>query len=144
MEPIFAAERAAGARQAKKARGLNPGRPSKLPAGQRAALAARMTARAETGESVEDIAAAFGISRPTLYRELQRHAAETGQNLTAKGREEMSAQDVARAAALLYKGIDMETVAEGFGVDRATLSRELIKHRAETDTRHPKRTTATP
>jgi DNA invertase Pin-like site-specific DNA recombinase len=69
MERIYMLERAAGARAAKEARGLPTGRPPKLIPQQRAAAAAMIAA----GTTPEDVAAGFGISRATLYRELRKH-----------------------------------------------------------------------
>jgi DNA invertase Pin-like site-specific DNA recombinase len=69
MERIYMLERAAGARAAKEARGLPTGRPPKLIPQQQAAAAAMIKA----GTKPEDVAAGFGISRATLYRELRKH-----------------------------------------------------------------------
>ncbi|HEY0936702.1 MAG TPA: recombinase family protein [Trebonia sp.] len=75
MERVFMLERAASARASKKARGLNPGRPPKLSPAQRAAAAAMVDQGADRG----DVAAGFGISRATLYRELAKHRQTTSQ-----------------------------------------------------------------
>ncbi|MEU7631707.1 recombinase family protein [Nocardia sp. NPDC049220] len=69
MERVFMRERAAHAREVASASGVRAGRPRKLTsdqlAGARAALAA--------GQKPDAVAAAFGVSRATLYR----HLAET-------------------------------------------------------------------
>ena len=62
-------ERAAGARNAKEARGLPAGRPTKLNATTRAGAAQRI----KDGAFPEQVAAELGVSRSTLYRELRKH-----------------------------------------------------------------------
>lgn len=71
MERIFMLERAAGARAAKDARGLPQGRPSKLTRPQRARLLLVWEGK-DDDTRPEDVAADYGISRATLYRELTR------------------------------------------------------------------------
>lgn len=65
-------ERRAAAKSARKARGLDIGRPRKLSADQ-AALAERMRAG---GEPVPVIAEALGVSRATMYRALAEREAK--------------------------------------------------------------------
>jgi len=66
MERVFMRERAAHAREVAAAKGKQPGRPRKLTPGQ---LAAARAALADE-QHVEQVAAAFGVSRATLYRYL--------------------------------------------------------------------------
>ncbi len=66
MERVFKRERAAHAREVAAAKGARPGRPRKLTPTQ---MAAARAARA-AGQSVEQVASAFGVSRATLYRHL--------------------------------------------------------------------------
>lgn len=65
MERVFMRERAAHAREVA-AEGKQPGRPRKLDANQLAAARAALAAQ----QPVDQVAAAFGISRATLYRNL--------------------------------------------------------------------------
>ncbi|MFD8003859.1 helix-turn-helix domain-containing protein [Streptomyces mirabilis] len=73
MERIYILERAVGARAAKEARGLPTGRPAKLNATTRAGAAQRI----KDGAIPEQVAAEFGVSRSTVYRELRRHREST-------------------------------------------------------------------
>jgi DNA invertase Pin-like site-specific DNA recombinase len=66
MERVFMRERAAHAREVAAAKGKQPGRPRKLDANQLAAARAALDA----GQPVDQVAAAFGVSRATLYRNL--------------------------------------------------------------------------
>ncbi|MGO4612684.1 recombinase family protein [Nocardia sp. 2YAB30] len=66
MERVFMRERAAHAREVAAARGVRAGRPRKLTDAQ---LAAARAALADE-QPVEQVAAAFGVSRATLYRYL--------------------------------------------------------------------------
>lgn len=66
MERVFMLERAAHAREVAAAKGKLPGRPRKLDAGQRAAARAALDA----GQNAGQVAAAFKVSRATLYRNL--------------------------------------------------------------------------
>lgn len=70
MERVFMRERAAHARAVAQAKGKQPGRPRKLDPNQLAAAKAAHTA----GQSVNQVSAAFGISRATLYRHLAEAA----------------------------------------------------------------------
>lgn len=72
MERVFMRERAAHAREVAAAKGTAPGRPRKLDSNQLAAARAALAA----DQSVDQVAAAFGVSRATLYRHL---------NVTEKG-----------------------------------------------------------
>lgn len=74
LELELGRERRAAAKAARRARGLPMGRPRALTA-QTAALAQRMRA---SGEPVPVIAAACGVSVPTIYRALAAGAAEGG------------------------------------------------------------------
>ncbi len=65
----FMAERAAHARAVAAAKGKQPGRPRKLNSNQLAAARAALAA----DQSVEAVAAAFDVSRSTLYRHLADH-----------------------------------------------------------------------
>ncbi|NUV64310.1 recombinase family protein [Streptomyces sp. CAI-85] len=71
MERTYMLERAAGARAAKEARGLPQGRPSKLTAAQRGRLLVAWEHRVPETRP-EEIAADYGVSRATLYREIAR------------------------------------------------------------------------
>lgn len=73
MERVFMHERAAHAREVAAARGVRAGRPRKLTTDQLAAAQAALGA----GQKPESVAAAFGVSRATLYRYLAE-AAEVG------------------------------------------------------------------
>ncbi|MGO4614720.1 recombinase family protein [Nocardia sp. 2YAB30] len=66
MERVFMRERAAHAREVAAAKGKQPGRPRKLTDGQLAAARAALAA----DQPIERVAAAFGVSRATLYRYL--------------------------------------------------------------------------
>lgn len=66
MERVFMRERAAHAREVAQAKGKLPGRPRKLDVNQLAAARAALNA----GQAVDQVAAAFGVSRATLYRNL--------------------------------------------------------------------------
>ncbi|MGY4103804.1 recombinase family protein [Nocardia sp. R16R-3T] len=66
MERVFMLERAAHAREVAAAKGVRAGRPRKLTAGQLAAAQAALAAE----QRPEAVAAAFGVSRATLYRYL--------------------------------------------------------------------------
>lgn len=72
MERIFMRERAAHAREVAAVRGAKAGRPRKLTADQLAAAQAALAAE----QRPDAVAAAFGVSRATLYRYLAE-AAET-------------------------------------------------------------------
>ncbi|MFI6920831.1 helix-turn-helix domain-containing protein [Nonomuraea spiralis] len=72
-------ERAAGARAAEEARDLPTGRPPKMTAQQRAAVAAMLA----SGIRAEDVAAGFGIAKSTLYRALSRQREEAQAALLA-------------------------------------------------------------
>lgn len=71
MERVFMRERAAHAREVARAKGKLPGRPRKLDANQLTAARAALDA----GQQVDQVAAAFGVSRATLYRNLAEPAA---------------------------------------------------------------------
>jgi DNA invertase Pin-like site-specific DNA recombinase len=71
MERIFMLERVQDARAAKVKRGKRSGPKPKLSPAQRQALAALM-ADEERSSTAGDVAAGFGISRATLYRELAK------------------------------------------------------------------------
>ncbi|OBB45802.1 recombinase family protein [Nocardia sp. 852002-51244_SCH5132740] len=73
MERVFMRERAAHAREVAAAKGARAGRPRKLTASQLAAAQAALGA----GQKPESVAAAFSVSRATLYRYLAE-AAEAG------------------------------------------------------------------
>lgn len=73
MERVFMHERAAHAREVAAARGVRAGRPRKLTTNQLAAAQAALGA----GQKPESVAAAFGVSRATLYRYLAE-ATEAG------------------------------------------------------------------
>jgi DNA invertase Pin-like site-specific DNA recombinase len=62
-------ERVAHAREIATAKGKQSGRPRKLDPNQLAAACAALAAN----QSVEQVAAAFGVSRATLYRHLTQH-----------------------------------------------------------------------
>lgn len=66
MDRVFMRERAAHAREVARAKGTLPGRPRKLDATQLAAARAAL----DTGQTVDQVAADFGVSRATLYRNL--------------------------------------------------------------------------
>lgn len=66
MELVFMRERAAHARSVAEAKGKLPGRPRKLDDRQVTAAQAAVDA----GQSPDEVAAAFGVSRATLYRHL--------------------------------------------------------------------------
>lgn len=66
MERVFMRERAAHAREVAAAKGVRAGRPRKLTADQLAAAQAALAA----DQRPESVAAAFGVSRATLYRYL--------------------------------------------------------------------------
>lgn len=66
MERVFMRERAAHARAVAEARGKRAGRPRKLSPAQVAAAQAAVAA----GQHVDEVAAAFQVSRATLYRHL--------------------------------------------------------------------------
>ncbi len=66
MELVFMRERAAHARSVAEAKGKLPGRPRKLDDRQVAAAQAAVDA----GQPPDEVAAAFGVSRATLYRHL--------------------------------------------------------------------------
>ncbi|MFE2699543.1 hypothetical protein [Streptomyces mirabilis] len=68
MERIYVLERAAGARDAKEARGLPTGRPAKLNATTRAGAAPRIN-----GAIPEQVAAELCVGRSALYRDLRKH-----------------------------------------------------------------------
>lgn len=72
MERVFMAERAAHARAVAAAKGKQPGRPRKLDPNQLAAASAALAAK----QSVEQVAAAFDVSRATLYRYIAERADE--------------------------------------------------------------------
>ncbi|MBO0879079.1 MAG: recombinase family protein [Mycobacterium sp.] len=69
MERVFMRERAAHARDVAQSKGKLPGRPRKLDTNQLAAAQSALNA----GQPVEQVAAAFGVSRATLYRNLTEH-----------------------------------------------------------------------
>jgi DNA invertase Pin-like site-specific DNA recombinase len=71
MERVFMRERAAHGREVARAKGKLPGRPRKLDANQLTAARAALDA----GQQVDQVAAAFGVSRATLYRNLAEPAA---------------------------------------------------------------------
>jgi DNA invertase Pin-like site-specific DNA recombinase len=71
MERVFMRERAAHAREVARAKGKPPGRPRKLDANQLTAARAALDA----GQQVDQVAAAFDVSRATLYRNLAEPAA---------------------------------------------------------------------
>jgi DNA invertase Pin-like site-specific DNA recombinase len=73
MERVFMRERAAHARAAAAAKGKRAGRPRKLSPAQVAAARAAVAA----GQHVDQVAAAFKVSRATLYRNLPDPAAIT-------------------------------------------------------------------
>ncbi|MDE1675195.1 recombinase family protein [Nocardia gipuzkoensis] len=73
MERVFMRERAAHAREVAAAKGKQPGRPRKLTDGQLAAARAALAA----DQPIDQVAAAFGVSRATLYRYLAE-ATDTG------------------------------------------------------------------
>lgn len=75
MERVFANERAAHAREVARAQGRHVGRPKKLD--EKKLTAAR--AAVEAGQSVSEVAAAFGVNRATLYRHLAAASNEPGQ-----------------------------------------------------------------
>ncbi|WP_071288506.1 recombinase family protein [Mycolicibacterium llatzerense] len=64
IELAYGKERRAAAREARRARGLDIGRPKALTA----ARAARLVRAARDGEPVAALAAEFGVSRATAYR----------------------------------------------------------------------------
>lgn len=66
MERVFMRERAAHAREVAAAQGKQPGRPRKLSATQLAMARAAL----REDQPVDQVAAAFGVSRATLYRYL--------------------------------------------------------------------------
>ncbi|MFD0362722.1 recombinase family protein [Nocardia sp. GCM10030253] len=66
MERVFMLERAAHAREVAAVRGVRAGRPRKLTADQLAAARAAIAAE----QKPDAVAAAFGVSRSTLYRYL--------------------------------------------------------------------------
>ncbi|MFQ6398054.1 helix-turn-helix domain-containing protein [Nocardia sp. KC 131] len=66
MERLFMLERAAHAREVAAVRGVRAGRPRKLTADQLAAARAAIAAE----QKPDPVAAAFGVSRSTLYRYL--------------------------------------------------------------------------
>jgi DNA invertase Pin-like site-specific DNA recombinase len=66
------AERAAHARAVAAAKGKQPGRPGKLDPNQLTATRAALAAK----QSAKQVAAAFGVSRATLYRYIAEHADE--------------------------------------------------------------------
>lgn len=66
MERVFMRERAAHARAVAEAKGKQPGRPRKLDTKKLAAARAAVDA----GQSVDEVAPMFGVSRATLYRYL--------------------------------------------------------------------------
>lgn len=70
LELELGRERRAAAREARRARGQNNGRPKALDKAK-AALAQRMHA---SGESASTIAATLGVSRATVYRVLAERA----------------------------------------------------------------------
>lgn len=72
MERVFMRERAAHAREVAQAKGKLPGRPRKLDTNQLAAARAALDA----GQPVDQVAAAFGVSRATLYRNLSEQSQE--------------------------------------------------------------------
>lgn len=72
MERVFMRERAAHAREVAQAKGNLPGRPRKLDTNQLAAARAALDA----DQPVDQVAAAFGVSRATLYRNLAEHPEE--------------------------------------------------------------------
>jgi DNA invertase Pin-like site-specific DNA recombinase len=72
MERVFTRERAAHAREVAQTKGKLPGRPRKLDANQLAAARAAHDA----GQGVDQVAAAFGVSRATLYRNITEHTEE--------------------------------------------------------------------
>jgi DNA invertase Pin-like site-specific DNA recombinase len=69
MERVFMRERAAHAREVAATQGKQPGRPRELDPSQLATARAALAAN----QSVEQVAAAFGVSRATLYRHLTEH-----------------------------------------------------------------------
>jgi len=69
VERVFMRERAAHARDIVATHGKQPGRPRKLDLHQLAAARAALAAN----QTVEQVAAAFGVSRATLYRHLTEH-----------------------------------------------------------------------
>jgi DNA invertase Pin-like site-specific DNA recombinase len=71
MERVFMRERAAHAREVARAKGKLPGRPRKLDANQLTAARAALDA----DQQVDQVAAAFDVSRATLYRNLAEPAA---------------------------------------------------------------------
>lgn len=73
MERTFMRERAAHARAVAEANGRQPGRPRKLTGAQLAAARAALDA----GQPVDQVAAAFDVSRATLYRYLAEHQEQT-------------------------------------------------------------------
>ena len=72
MERVFMTERAAHARAVAAAKGKQPGRPRKLDSNQLVAARAALAA----DQPVEQVAAAFDVSRATLYRRLAEHKDE--------------------------------------------------------------------
>ncbi len=78
MERVFMRERAAHARAVAEANGRQPGRPRKLTAAQLTAAQAALNA----GQPVEQVAAAFNVSRATLYRYLAEADQTEGVNVT--------------------------------------------------------------
>jgi len=66
MERVFMRERAAHARAVATSKGKRAGRPRKLSPAQIAAARAAVAA----GQHVDQVAAAFGVSRPALHRHL--------------------------------------------------------------------------
>ena len=66
IERVFMHKRAAHAREVAAATGKQPGRPRKLDTNQLAAPRAALDA----GQAIEQVAAAFGVSRASLYRNL--------------------------------------------------------------------------
>ncbi len=64
-------ERAAAARAAARARGRHTGRPARLSDDQVRQVRSLRTG----GESIADLTRSFGVSRATIYRALQQHAA---------------------------------------------------------------------
>jgi DNA invertase Pin-like site-specific DNA recombinase len=70
MERVFMRERAAHAREIAQAKGKLPGRPRKLDSNQVAAALGRAR-RLPTHRG--HVAAVFGVSRATLYRNLAKH-----------------------------------------------------------------------